>query len=246
MEQVALLEWFFASNAFPKIARNSSTMFHILTHPACRNFEITVCYGKVHGVAVQTCLKSEQLSCSQIDDTGDLDRAQKGTMRLWDWISLHLYRVMRQRAAKAKVGVRNLGRPWHACTLRSHQMGENARCEWCKKCKKREVLIHAQICTSIKRLVQINSSGRQNAGAEIWCVQATQWNWYPSQNVPKCRLNTDKVYNADEWEAWMRGTVILAGALKNQSKRGELLRSHICSKACLSDLNLIIFLQGDM
>jgi len=30
-----------------------------------------------------------------------------------------------------------------------------------------EVLIHAQICTSIKRLVQTNSSGRQNAGAEI-------------------------------------------------------------------------------
>ena len=69
-----------------------------------------------------------------IDDTGDLDRAQKGTdetLGLDQPSSLQ----MRQRAAKAKVGVgiSSAGRPWHACTLRSHQTGENAmrdaRCE---------------------------------------------------------------------------------------------------------------------
>lgn len=80
---------------------------------------------------MQTCLKSEQLSCSQIDDTGDLDRAQKGTD---ETLGLDQPSSLQSDAATSGKSESwrwksSAGRPWHACTLRSHQMGENARCE---------------------------------------------------------------------------------------------------------------------
>lgn len=79
---------------------------------------------------------------------------KRALMRLWDWISLHLYRVMRQRAAKAKVGVGNLPLEGHGTLAHSdhtkwEKMRDANRCEWCKKCKKREVLWSTDPCPDL-------------------------------------------------------------------------------------------------